>query len=286
MPDGTYRDVPVEGYQSPAIQRFQDLQDGINAIEGMLSRGEIDYATANNYKQALRANFDAAMQGTTPYQQKQDADRRRAERMQSGQSLLNQRVSSGSGLAESLLNSAVNIVGNKNFMDPSAVEGFSPFSGAFDYVTELGGGQGVYDAARQSVLAGMNDQSDPATALLSAAFGAPRTGDRAPDAEGYGAPAAPITQNIGSGAASNPQPPTPTGPMQLGRAPISGPQAADDPYGNLNVNVGQMMQAGQTPADALLRAAMNPMPFYGTQPGLENLPMTGFRPPMIPMGGR
>lgn len=142
-------------YSPAAIQRFQELNDGITQIQGMLTRGEIDYATATGYKDALTQNFDASLRGTTPYQEFQDQQARAQQRMTTGAGLLNQRVSSGTGMADSLLSSAVGIVGNKNFMDPAAVAGFSPFSGAYNFVTALGGGQGVYDAAAGAAQRGL-----------------------------------------------------------------------------------------------------------------------------------
>lgn len=163
-------------YQPEAIKQWQQLQDGITAIEGMWTRGEINPTQAQQYKTALQKNFDAALRGTTPYQEYQDQQARQQQRMQSGQSLLNQRVVAGSGLAQSLLGSAVGIVGNKNFMDPSAVAGLSIFQGAQDYATGLGGGQGVYDAAAGAVKGGLQPEqsqqaiSDPAMSLLQAAM--------------------------------------------------------------------------------------------------------------------
>lgn len=182
---------------SAAQQRFQDYHDGINTIEGMLTRGELTIDEANNYKGMLRQNFDAALQGTTPYQQQQDKLVRQQQRMVSGAGLLNQRVSSGSGLAESLLNSAVNIVGNPHFMDPSAVAGFSPFSGAFDYVTQLGGGPDVYSAAAQAVQSGM--APDPASALLSAALPSSNPIAAAPTSQPAAPPAQPLAPGFGGG---------------------------------------------------------------------------------------
>jgi hypothetical protein len=199
MPDGSYRTVPNPAYQSKFQQSLSDYQNGISTLESQLARGEISVDDANSYKDALRKNFDAALQGTTPYDQYKDQQARQQQRMQSGQSLLNQRVASGSGLAQSLLSQAVGIVGNKNFMDPSAVAGFSPFAGAADYVTQLGGGPDVYSQAANAVKAGLGD--DPATALLNAATGI-----------GAGAqPAAP-----GAGAAS--LPPDSAGLLPAGQA--------------------------------------------------------------------
>lgn len=184
MPDGSYRTVPNPAYQSKFQQSLADYQSAIGTIESQLASGALTIEQANQYKTALKSNLDAALQGTTPYQQWQDQQRRATERMQSGQSLLNQRVASGSGMAESLLNSAIGIVGNKNFMDPSAVAGFTPFAGARDYVTELGGGQGVYDAAAQAVKAGMS-ADDPASALLQSALN-PAGGQPNPNIGGGG----------------------------------------------------------------------------------------------------
>jgi hypothetical protein len=186
-------DSPI--YKPAGAQKLQEYLDSINQIEGMLTRGEIDIPTATSYKGALKANLDAALRGTTPYQEHQDREARKQARMQSGAGLLNQRVTSGSGLAQSLLNSAVGIVGNPNFMDPSAVAGFSPFTGAFDYVTALGGGPGVYDAAAGAVTAGLQKEESPADMLLKSAF--------SPPAAQQAAAPAPVQQQAAPAATSS-----------------------------------------------------------------------------------
>lgn len=236
MPDGTYRTVPNPAYQSKFQQALNDYQGGISAIESQLATGAISLDDANTYKGALRQNFDAALQGTTPYQQQQDKQRREQERLTAGRDLLNQRVAAGSGLAQSLLSQAVGIAGNKNFMDPSAVAGFSPFAGAADYVTGLGGGQDIYSAAASAVKAGLGD--DPASALINAAM------------NGGGAP-----QGAGPGAAPAPAMPVDTGVLPPGMA---GTVPSGDPrfMGSGSTGGIDPRLLAQDPGAALLAAAL------------------------------
>jgi hypothetical protein len=241
---GQLTSQPDPGYTSATQQRAQDLYLSIEDIRGRMTRGEMTPADGEKYITALRQNFEAALRGTTPYQEYLDRQTREQTRMTSGQSLLNQRVASGSGLAESLLNSAVGIVGNKNFMDPSAVAGLSIFQGARDYVTDLGGGQGVYDAASGAVTRGLQgDQqmSDPASALLQHALG-----------NG----AQPISEGVGSGAAGpqGPQNPSALDPTLLPPGPYSSGGLGPVAVGN---NGQAPTVTGSTdPGLALLQAAL------------------------------
>lgn len=171
MPDGSFRRVPNPAYVPAFQQALQEHLDSIGQLEQQVANGQMTIADADRYKQLLGQRLDAQLQGTTPYQIEQDRQTRAAQRTATARDLLNQRVSSGTNLASSLLNGAINIVSNPHFMDPSALAGFSPFSGAFGYVTDLGGGPGVYDAASQAVQAGLKAGADPATSLLSAALG-------------------------------------------------------------------------------------------------------------------
>ena len=123
-----------------------------------------------------------------------------------------------------VLSSAVGLAGNQNFMDPSAVAGFSPFSGAADYVTNLGGGPDVYSAAAQAVRGGMSDS--PADALLHAALNSPAGAVRS-------APGPSVNTQAGG------LPPGVAGTVQPGDPRYLGSQPA-----------------GDSPADMLLRAAL------------------------------
>lgn len=237
-------------YKSPTAQSWQQMQDGITQIQGMMSRGEIDAGTAQKYVDGLHQNFEATLQGTTAYQQAQDKARDNLQRSQQAASLLNQRVSSGSSLASSLMNSAIGIANNKNFMDPSAVAGLNIFGGASsvpDFLNRLGGGQGTLDAATGAVQSGLKPGggTDYASAILQGA--------------GVGRGAAPLGQpayggqNIGSGAASNPQPPgIPPGAPQ-GVTPIT--PIANDPQ-MLNDQRHMPPGGGYDPAAILLQSAL------------------------------
>ena len=121
-----------------------------------------------------------------------------------------------------MTSSALGIVGNQNFMDPGALMGFSPFSGAADYVTNLGGGPDVYSAAAGAVRGGM--ETSPADALLQAALGS----------AGPAAGSAPGPSNTVNSLAPGVAGTVPFGdPRYLGAQP-----------------------AGDSPADMLLRAAL------------------------------
>lgn len=241
---------PLPPPPNPSVQQWQQMQDGITQIQGMMARGEIGAAEGQQYVDALHKNFQAALQGTTPYQQYQDQQTAALTRSSQATSLLNQRVSAGSGLASSLVNSAVGIASNKNFMDPSAVAGLSIFGGANnvpDFINQLGGGQGTLDAATGAAKAGLTGGSDPASAFLNAALGGGSPGGApAPAQPSYGG------ENIGSGAARNPQPPVaPIAPV-AGVQPVAGAVQQQPAFA-----AGHMAPtSGYDPAAILLQAAL------------------------------
>lgn len=239
-------------YQPAAIQQWQSLQDGITAIQGQLTRGEIDFPTAAKYKDALQQNFDASLMGTTPYQQQQDKQAAALQRAQTGASLLNQRVSAGSGLAQSLVNGAVGIAGNKNFMDPSAVQGLSIFGGANnvqDFVNSLGGGQGVQDSASGAVQTGLGGGGKPdyASALVQAALGGGQQGG----AQGGASPLLPA----GQAGTVPPNDPRYMGSQPGGVTPVT-PIARDPQMLNDQRHMPPQQPGGYDPAAILLQAAL------------------------------
>lgn len=241
---------PLPPPPNPSVQQWQQMQDGITQIQGMMARGEIGAAEGQQYVDALHKNFQAALQGTTPYQQYQDQQTAALTRSSQATSLLNQRVQAGSGLASSLVNSAVGIASNKNFMDPSAVAGLSIFGGANnvpDFINQIGGGQGTLDAATGAAKAGLTGGSDPASAFLNAALGGGSPGGAPASAQpSYGG------ENIGSGAARNPQPPVaPIAPV-AGVQPVAGAIQQQPAFA-----AGHMAPtSGYDPAAILLQAAL------------------------------
>lgn len=171
---------------------------------------------------------------------------------QTGASLLNQRVASGTGL----LNNLTSLAGNSKITAVPAGLGGQLVSGVQDWVTQMGGGQDVYNAAAEMV-----HQANPSLkgttlgAQASAAIGQildRQRQQRVSDGFGSYTPGAQPAGNAmgvlnptrytfgGGGQAALPVPQSaqqPTITINVGNAPISGPQATDDPYGRLNARI-------------------------------------------------
>lgn len=143
----------------------------IDQVQQMLADGKLQVGEADGIVGLLQQNMQAAMAGTTPFQQAKQAQDTETQRAQIGQSLLNQRVSSGLSLANSLSDQFSSNLGTLGWgLAPGQTVKFNPFQAARQAVNEQGGGP---------------EAGNLATALLQAA----RPAGMAPSSPATSAPA-------------------------------------------------------------------------------------------------
>jgi hypothetical protein len=145
-----------QGLMSPYALAQQQTQEAITAIQQQLARGEITVEEANRLMALTRANLEAAMQGTSPYQMEQDrlaAERSERQQRQSiASNIIDRSVSSGTSMANSLLSGASGIYGGI-LSSSKPPTNFDPLAMAKAYTDELGGGPEMSQMA-QAILRG------------------------------------------------------------------------------------------------------------------------------------
>jgi len=128
----------------PQALVMQQHNETIDQVAAMLASGEMTPAQADEYMRLIQANTAAALRGTSPWQQEEAKRQTTQANRAAGASMLNQRVSSGSSMASSLLSGAQEgfsrILGGTG-----APTNFNPLEMAKGYVTDLGGGSQVSD---------------------------------------------------------------------------------------------------------------------------------------------
>lgn len=141
---------------SPFALREQQAEEAIKAIQQQLAAGTIDYKTANERMALVRANLDAALKGTTPWQMetyKQEREDRQNENRQSiAQNILSQNLSTGANLAQGLMSGATGIFG-QILPGKGAPTNFNPLMMAQGFTEQMGGGSEMTQLAR-SILSG------------------------------------------------------------------------------------------------------------------------------------
>lgn len=164
-------------------QLINDAYTTIDTIKQRMASGLITPDQATKMMQNVFDSVNAGLQGTTLFQQKQEAEREKEARATIGSQILQQRISSGSSLASSLLNAAASHV---RMPAGQTTLGIDPMAIANNEVTTLGGGQNIVDLAKAMLQgAAVNGQ----TAQTPGGFPTTREGVLALYPELGGAPA-------------------------------------------------------------------------------------------------
>lgn len=128
---------------------LQDYYDSVRQIQGMIERGDMTPAEADAYMERFRANMEAALRGTTPFEQQRAQEQEKRQRAEIGRDILNQRLTTGTSLATSLLSGFQQAL---PYLGAGLPRGetltFDPFAIARSFTTEMQGGQEVGDLAR------------------------------------------------------------------------------------------------------------------------------------------
>ncbi len=140
-----------QGMVPPAQLLLQQQFESINQLQGMLERNEITPAEAETYMGQIKAQTQAALAGTTIFQQQQAEREYEQARRSTGANLLNTRLTTGAGMAQSLLSGALGAYG-KLYPGTGAPPMMDPLAMAQAFTMQMGGGQEVSDFAKSMLL--------------------------------------------------------------------------------------------------------------------------------------
>jgi hypothetical protein len=127
---------------------IQGHQETVRHVQGMLERGEIDPQAADAYVEASRLATEAALRGSTPFEEAQEKRVAEQERKKIGRDILDQRLSSGVSLASSLLSSATGLAGKAVFRPGQTTLDYDPLEDLMSLLNELQGGEDVTPYAK------------------------------------------------------------------------------------------------------------------------------------------
>jgi hypothetical protein len=117
----------------------------IREIGNMIARGEIDQSQADRMLGLSRSNFEASLQGATPFQQQ-------TQKQNLASDILGRRMSTGSNMAQGLMSGANSIYGNiLGGQNPPT--NFNPLMMAQGFTDQMGGGPEL-SALAKAVLSG------------------------------------------------------------------------------------------------------------------------------------
>lgn len=157
--------TPTAQQQGSMQGAYEDLDATIEYIRNQWSTGQITAAEANKRMAQARQAFSDTISGSSAAKRASDAAGYRQTNAQIGAGMLNQRVSSGTGLANQLLSGADERFGKIYAgTGPDSMYNFNPFELAKKFTTELGGGEQAYNTAGQMVIgATAQGGADPST---------------------------------------------------------------------------------------------------------------------------
>lgn len=247
---------------------IQQANDTISQIQQMLASGQIKSpAEANQLMQEVWDNVDKTLTGTTLYERQQAQQAQAIQRAQVGQSLLNQRIASGSSLASSILNAAAGHI----LAPPGGGSwGIDPFALANQEVNALGGGQKTSDLAT-SLLQGLQGGGQPSALQQEAAPNPFLSGVQkglsqlAQQRQGGGNPPLDFEGQQVQTPPTGVSGPPPVS-QQVGVNPIP-PVAAQGGVSGVSAGVNPSVQGGDALRQLLLNAVRNP--FAGVSAGVQ-----------------
>lgn len=138
--------IKNQNYRSAQAQLLQNQQDALDTIQGLLEKRLMSPAEATAYMDSVRNQTQAALRGTTPYQETLERNRSQEARAGIGRDILQNRLSSGTQLANSLTSTLLEAASKIN-VPGFDFSGMAPFAWSQQLTNQLGGGQQVADTA-------------------------------------------------------------------------------------------------------------------------------------------
>lgn len=147
--------VPNPAYRPPQVQAAQELYDSIDQIQGMIEQRRMTPTEGGAYMRALVEAHQAAVRGTTPFQEAQHRDQEARLRGDIGRGVLNERLAKGTQAMQDITKSLGTATKPFTF-GPRGITG-----AAEDVVNRLGGGPEVGTAAQSLLLGAMPQNMQP-----------------------------------------------------------------------------------------------------------------------------
>lgn len=143
---------------------IQNIHDTITQVQAMMGTDPPQISPAEGAKiiDEMYAQMESALRGTTPFQEQQNREQEARLKAQIGAELLNQRLTTGAGLTQSLTNAAL----GSHIMLPEGAKtlGLNPLAMAQTAVNSFGGGQDISDLA-QALLHGIGPNAQDTSGL-------------------------------------------------------------------------------------------------------------------------
>jgi hypothetical protein len=174
------------------IRLIQNEYDALDTIQGMIEKRQMSPQEGQVYMDAIRRQTQAALSGTTPWQQTLERNRYTEAGGRIGADILNNRVANANSLASNIMSGLSQ--GAMNMTRPFDFAGLNPFAMAGGFVNQMGGGQGVADTATSLVQGLRNMGADglpnfpPGTMVVNLPYG-PQGGPAPGPAAAAAAPA-------------------------------------------------------------------------------------------------
>lgn len=128
---------------------FQQYFDAIQALQDMMAKGTIKPAEADAYMSLFKQNFESSMRGTTPFDEEKLKTETTTQRGQIGRDVLNQRLQSGTSMANTLIGLLGSTAGKLAPLPGGQPLNFNPFAMAKSFTADIGGGPQVSSIAQQ-----------------------------------------------------------------------------------------------------------------------------------------
>ncbi len=143
---------------------FEDVDKTIQYIQSQIASGKITLVEGNKLMVQAKQAFQDTLTGSTAAGRAKSAADYRQNNAQLGGSMLNQRVSSGTSMANQLVSGANDAFGKiLPGTGSDSMFNFNPYRLAKNFVTDLGGGPGVYNSAAQMVQGAQGQPGDDPT---------------------------------------------------------------------------------------------------------------------------
>ena len=148
--------------QGKLLTSLQQAEDTIQYIANEYTAGRLTVQDMAHYGDLVWRNVDASIRGTTIFDEWKETEKIKTERAGIGRDLINQRLTSGASLTNSILNTTVDaMTANKGMLvSPGS---FNPLSYARERTDELSGGESMAKLA-ESLLQALEPSSAPSGA--------------------------------------------------------------------------------------------------------------------------
>jgi hypothetical protein len=127
----------MQGAQALALQQHYNV---IGALQKQLAEGQTTPAEADKLMQLSKANLEAAMKGTTPFQMDQEKSKRENESRSQANTYIKNQLDTGSQMATGLVGGLGTIYGKILGGQADVPYNFNPMQIAQDYTQQLSGG--------------------------------------------------------------------------------------------------------------------------------------------------